>query len=80
MSRTKKEHPADKDGLYRNVAKLHDEADKMIDAVKNSGDSHAPAMNAMTEAARASPWGFAHLTVIALGVLSVALIALAIWG
>ena len=73
MGRTLKEHPADRDGLAKNIAKLHDEADAMIAAVKGAGKSHDPLMNAATEAARASPYGFAHLTVVVIAILAIAL-------
>ena len=73
MARTLKEHPADEDGLRRNLRKLDEEADKMIAAVKGACKSHDPIMNAATEAARASPYGFAHLAVVVIAILAIAL-------
>jgi hypothetical protein len=73
MARDVKEHAQDKDGLERNIAKLNDEADKMIAAVKGAGKSHDPGMNAATEAARASPYGFAHIAIIVIAILAIAL-------
>lgn len=69
-----------KDGLERNLAKLHEEADAMIAAVKaeNKKGTHDPVTNAFVEGARASPYAFGH---IALGVFLVLVIALgvALW-
>ena len=73
MARDTKEHAQDKDGLAKNIDKLNKEADKMIAAVKGAGKSHDPAMNAATEMARASPYGYAHLTVIIIAILAIAL-------
>ena len=73
MARDVKEHAEDLDGLAKNVDKLKKEAKKMAEAVKNSGDSHDPIMNAATEAARVSPYGFAHVAMIG-GLILVAII------
>lgn len=74
MARDVKEHAKDLDGLAKNLDKLNKEADAMIAAVKSAGKSHDPVMNAATEAARASPYGFAHLAVAVVAVLVVALV------
>lgn len=73
MARDTKEHAEDKDGLARNIEKLNREADKMIDAVKGAGKSHDPVMNAVTEATRASPYGAAHVAVVVVVILAIAL-------
>ena len=74
MARDVKEHAGDKDGLEKNIAKLHAEADKMIDAAGAAlkGKSHDKIMDAVTEATRASPYGAAHVAVIVVVVLVVA--------
>lgn len=78
MGRDAKDHEGDKDGLAKNIDKLNKEADKMIAAVKGAGKSHDPVMNAATEAARASPYGFAHLAVAVVAILAVVLIIVAL--
>ena len=76
MARDTKDHAEDKDGLAKNLHKLNGEIDKMRDAARDAlkGDSHDKVMNAVTEATRASPYGFAHLAVAVVAVLVVALV------
>ena len=75
MARDKKEHDQDKDGLAKNIDKMQGEIDKMRDAARDAlkGDSHDKAMDAITEATRASPYGAAHVFVIVGVVLLIAL-------
>ena len=77
MSRTEKSHPKDKDGLEKNIEKLQAETAKSFAAAKAAlkGDSHDKAMDAVTEATRASPYGMAHVFV---GVVAILVIALAV--
>ena len=76
MARDVKEHAKDKDGLAKNIEKLEIETAKSIAAAKAAfkGDSHDKAMDAVTEATRASPYGMAHLAVAVVGVLVIALV------
>ena len=76
MARDKKEHAGDKDGLAKNIDKKQGEIGKMRDAAETAlkGDSHDKVMDAVTEATRASPYGFAHLAVAVVAVLVVALV------
>ena len=78
MARDVKEHAGDKDGLAKNIEKLHKEADAMIDAVKGAGKSHDPITNAFVEGARASPYAFGHIALFVVVILVVAL-GVAIW-
>ena len=80
MARDTKEHAQDKDGLAKNIDKLHGEADKMIAAADKAlkGKSHDKVMDAITEATRASPYGAAHVFVAVVAVLAIAL-GVAIW-
>ncbi len=73
MAPDTKEHAQGKDGLAKNLDKLNKEADAMIAAVKGAGKSHDPVMNAVTEATRASPYGAAHVAVIVIAILAIAL-------
>ena len=75
MARDVKEHAADKDGLAKNLDKMKGELDRMGDAARQAmrGDSHDKVMDAVTEATRASPYGFAHLAVIVIAILAIAL-------
>ena len=80
MGRDTKEHAGDKDGLAKNIDKMQGEIDKMRDAAKAAldGDSHDKGMDAITEATRASPYGAAHVGVVVIVVLLIAL-GVAIW-
>lgn len=78
MGRDSKDHEGDKDGIAKNIDKLNKEADAMIAAVKGAGKSHDPLMNAATEAARASPYGFAHLAVFVVVILTIAVVLVAL--
>ena len=73
--RTTKNHPSDKDGLAKNLHKLNGEIDKMRDAARDAlkGDSHDKVMDAVTEATRASPYGAAHVGLVVIVVLLIAL-------
>ena len=75
MARDKKEHAGDKDGLAKNLDKLDGELDKMRDAAETAlkGDSHDKVMDAVTEATRASPYGAAHVGLVVIVVLLIAL-------
>ena len=75
MARDKKEHDQDKDGLAKNIDKMQGEIDKMRDAARDAlkGDSHDKAMDAITEATRASPYGAAHVGLVVIVVLLIAL-------
>ena len=75
MARDVKEHAADKDGLERNLDKLKTEGERMADAARKAmqGDSHDKVMDAVTEATRASPYGAAHVAVIVIAILAIAL-------
>ena len=76
MARDKKEHAGDKDGLAKNLDKLKVEGEKMQDAARKAmqGDSHDRVMDAVTEATRASPYGMAHVFVVVVLVLAIALV------
>lgn len=78
--RTTKNHPSDKDGLAKNIDKMGGEWEKMKAAAKESfkEDSHDPLMNAVKEATEASPYGAAHVGVVVIVVLLIAL-GVAIW-
>ncbi len=75
MARDTKEHAADEDGLRKNASKMAGELDKMADAARKAmdGDSHDRVMDAVTEATRASPYGAAHVAVIVIAILAIAL-------
>ena len=75
MARDTKDHAEDKDGLAKNIDKMQGEIGKMRDAAGKAlkGDSHDKAMDAITEATRASPYGAAHVFVIVGVVLLIAL-------
>lgn len=75
MARDVKEHAKDKDGLAKNIEKLEIETAKSIAAAKAAlkGDSHDRVMDAVTEATRASPYGAAHVAVIVIAILAIAL-------
>ena len=76
MARDTKDHAEDLDGLAKNIDKMQGEIGKMRDAAETAlkGDSHDKVMDAVTEATRASPYGFAHLAVAVVAVLVVALV------
>jgi len=78
--RTTKSHPGDKDGLAKNIDKMKGELDRMGDAARQAmrGDSHDKVMDAITEATRASPYGAAHVGLVVIVVLLIAL-GVAIW-
>ena len=80
MARDTKDHAEDKDGLAKNLHKLNGEIDKMRDAARDAlkGDSHDKVMDAVTEATRASPYGAAHVGLVVIVVLLIAL-GVAIW-
>lgn len=80
MARDTKDHAEDLDGLAKNLDKLDGELDKMRDAAGKAlkGDSHDKAMDAITEATRASPYGAAHVGLVVIVVLLIAL-GVAIW-
>ena len=73
--RTTKSHPGDKDGLAKNIDKMKGELDRMGDAARQAmrGDSHDKVMDAITEATRASPYGAAHVGLVVIVVLLIAL-------
>ena len=75
MARDVKEHAEDKDGLAKNIEKLESETAKSFAAAKAAlkGDSHDKAMDAVTEATRASPYGMAHVFVVVTAILAIAL-------
>ena len=75
MARDKKDHAGDKDGLAKNIDKMQGEIGKMRDAASDAlkGDSHDKVMDAVTEATRASPYGAAHVAVIVIAILAIAL-------
>ena len=75
MARDVKEHAKDKDGLAKNIEKLESETAKSFAAAKAAlkGDSHDKVMDAVTEATRASPYGAAHVAVIVIAILAIAL-------
>lgn len=75
MARDTKEHAGDKDGLAKNIDKMQGEIGKMRDAASDAlkGDSHDKVMDAVTEATRASPYGAAHVFVVVVAVLAIAL-------
>ena len=75
MARDVKEWEGDKDGLARNLDKMRTEGEKMADAARKAmdGDSHDRVMDAVTEATRASPYGAAHVAVIVIAILAIAL-------
>lgn len=75
MARDTKEHAADKDGLAKNLDKMKGELDRMGDAARQAmrGDSHDKVMDAVTEATRASPYGAAHVAVVIVAILAIAL-------
>lgn len=76
MARDTKDHTKDLDGLAKNLDKLGKEGERMADAARKAmqGDSHDKVMDAVTEATRASPYGMAHLAVIVVLVLTIALV------
>ena len=75
MARDVKEHAKDKDGLAKHIEKLESETAKSFAAAKAAlkGDSHDKAMDAVTEATRASPYGMAHVFVVVTAILVIAL-------
>ena len=75
MARDTKEHAEDLDGLAKNLDKLKTEGERMADAARKAmqGDSHDKVMDAVTEATRASPYGAAHVAVIVIAILAIAL-------
>ena len=75
MARDTKDHAEDLDGLAKNLHKLNGEIDKMRDAARDAlkGDSHDKVMDAITEATRASPYGAAHVGLVVIVVLLIAL-------
>ena len=75
MARDTKEHAEDLDGLAKNLDKLGKEGERMADAARKAmqGDSHDKVMDAVTEATRASPYGAAHVAVIVIAILAIAL-------
>lgn len=75
MGRDTRDHPDDLDGWRKNVQKLDGELDRMGDAARQAmrGDSHDKVMDAVTEATRASPYGAAHVFVVVVGALLIAL-------
>lgn len=75
MARNTKEHAGDKDGLAKNIDKMQGEIGKMRDAASDAlkGGSHDRVMDAVTEATRASPYGAAHVAVIVIAILAIAL-------
>ena len=75
MARDTKDHAEDKDGLAKNIDKMQGEIGKMRDAAGKAlkGDSHDKAMDAITEATRASPYGAAHVGLVVIVVLLIAL-------
>lgn len=75
MARDTKDHAEDLDGLAKNLDKLKVEGERMADAARKAmqGDSHDRVMDAVTEATRASPYGAAHVAVIVIAILAIAL-------
>ena len=75
MARDTKEHAEDLDGLAKNLDKLGKEGERMADAARKAmhGDPHDRVMDAVTEATRASPYGAAHVAVIVIAILAIAL-------
>ena len=75
MARDTKDHTKDLDGLAKNLDKLGKEGERMADAARKAmqGDSHDRVMDAVTEATRASPYGAAHVAVIVIAILAIAL-------
>ena len=75
MARDVKEWEGDKDGLARNLDKMRTEGEKMADAARKAmdGDSHDRVMDAVTEATRASPYGAAHIAIVVIAILAIAL-------
>ena len=75
MARDVKEWAGDKDGLAKNLDKLKVEGERMADAARKAmqGDSHDRVMDAVTEATRASPYGMAHVFVVVVAILAIAL-------
>ena len=75
MARDTKDHAEDLDGLAKNLDKLGKEGERMADAARKAmqGDSHDRVMDAVTEATRASPYGAAHVAVIVIAILAIAL-------
>lgn len=75
MARDTKDHAEDLDGLAKNIDKLKVEGEKMADAARKAmqGESHDRVMDAVTEATRASPYGAAHVAVIVIAILAIAL-------
>ena len=80
MARDTKDHDGDLDGWRKNVQKMGDEAAKVREAVRNSGDSHDPITNAAVEATRASPYLMGHVLVIGGAILVAVIIALVAFG
>ena len=80
MARDTKDHAEDLDGLAKNIDKMQGEIGRMRDAARGAldGDSHDKGMDAITEATRASPYGAAHVGVVVIVVLLIAL-GVAIW-
>ena len=80
MARDTKDHAEDLDGLAKNIDKMQGEIGRMRDAASDAlkGDSHDKVMDAITEATRASPYGAAHVGVVVIVVLLIAL-GVAIW-
>ena len=80
MARDTKDHTKDLDGLAKNLDKLGKEGERMADAARKAmqGDSHDRVMDAVTEATRASPYGAAHVAVIVIAILAIA-IGVALW-
>ena len=75
MARDTKDHAEDLDGLAKNIDKMQGEIGKMRDAASDAlkGDSHDKVMDSITEATRASPYGAAHVFVVVVAVLAIAL-------
>ena len=75
MARDTKDHAEDKDGLAKNIDKMQGEIGKMRDAAETAlkCDSHDKVMDAVTEATRASPYGAAHVGLVVIVVLLIAL-------
>ena len=75
MARDTKDHTKDLDGLAKNLDKLGKEGERMADAARKAmqGDSHDRVMDAVTEATRASPYGAAHVAIVVIAILAIAL-------
>ena len=75
MARDTKDHAEDLDGLAKNIDKMQGEIGRMRDAASDAlkGDSHDKVMDAVTEATRASPYGAAHVGLVVIVVLLIAL-------